>query len=255
MKALFSKAGSKTNVNGDVETREDGAFKVILGSLNSFNVHNELYAATGMEELLTVGGYHSFASKLKRKTIKGESRHPFREPGMTDTEFVNRNLIVDNTTASHHILEIMLEQTTEVEKPGTNVILIWAWIKPTDNDLGRSLKADLLDKSVNVCFSIRCFSVLRVIDGIPTRIITSIMTWDWVDNPGMPRSAKLGISASAASLTKEDSRHEIEMTEDLIESLKDLNASQGTTTENSGITFMLEEVERLVKKDSFIQRW
>lgn len=254
MKTLFSKSSSKTTVNGNVERREDGCFKVILGSLDTYNVHDEFYLAEGVEELLSTGGYHSFASKLKRKSVKGESRHPFREVGMTDTEFVNRNMIVDNTTASHQILEVMLEKTNEVEKPGTCVILIWGWIKPTENDLGRALKADLLDSEINVCFSIRCFSRIKVINGVISRLITNIITWDWVDNPGKPRSGKLGISAGAHTLTKEDARHDIMITPALIDGLKDLNDGP-VTLENSGIGYIINSIERTLKPSGFIREW
>ncbi len=255
MQVLFSNSLDKIG-NNKVEKREDGASKVILGALNAFNVHNELYLIDGVKNILSNGGYHSLSSKLTRGLLKGEANHPFKLPGMTDSEFVNRNLIVDNTLASHHILEVLLEETDEVEANGAKVVLIWGWIKPTDNEHGRALKASLEDESVNVAFSIRCFSVLRNINGVACRYITNIVTWDWVDNPGIARAVKPATSKS--SLTTENAsigtEKDIVITKDMIEELKDKNSD--VTTENGGTMTILNTLEKRISGDApLYKRW
>lgn len=251
MQVLFSNSLQKLG-NNKVETREDGAYKVILGALNAYNIHSEFYLVDGVKNLLENGGYHSMASKLKRGLLKGECRHPFKEPGMTDTSFVNRNLIVDNGSASHHILEVLLEETDEVEANNAKVVLIWAWIKPTDNDHGRALRADLDDESVNVAFSVRCFSVLRNINGIMSRFITNIITWDWVDNPGIARAVKPATSKS--SLTTESAIHDVSVTANMLDELKDMN--NVITTENSGTLSIISFLEKKLSGDNPVyKRW
>jgi len=251
MQVLFSNSLNKIG-NNKVETREDGAYKVILGALNAFNVHNEFYLVDGVKNLLQSGGYHSLASKLQRGLLKGECRHPFKEPGMSDSSFVNRNLIVDNGSASHHILEVLLEETNQVESNGSKVVLIWGWIKPTDNEHGRALKADLEDENVNVAFSIRCFSVLRNINGLACRYITNIVTWDWVDNPGIARAVKPATSKS--SLTTENAVHDVVITSDMIDELKDQQSS--VTTENSDTMSLLNSLGKKVSKEApLYKRW
>lgn len=255
MQVLFSNSLNKIG-NNKVEKREDGAYKIILGALNAFNVHSEFYLTDGVKNLLSSGGYHSLASKLKRGLLKGEANHPFKLPGMTDSEFVNRNLIVDNALASHHILEVLLEETNEVEANNAKVVLIWGWIKPTDNEHGRALRASLEDEDVNVAFSIRCFSVLRNINGLASRYITNIVTWDWVDNPGIARAVKPATSKS--SLTTENAslgnEKDIVITKDMIDELKDKNSS--VTTENSDAVSLLNTLEKRVSGDKpLYKRW
>jgi len=244
MQVLFSNSAYKM-ANKNNEKREDGAYKVILGALNASNIHGQFYVASGVKELLTTGGYHSIASKISRGLLKGEGRHPFKLPGMSDSDFVNRNLIVDNVTASHHIFEVLLEETNEVEANGVKVILIWGWVKPTDNDLGRALKADLDDINVNVAFSIRCFSILKNANGIPTRYITNIVTWDWVDNPGIARAVKPGTNAPV--LTAENAMCDIAITIELLEELKDMNIA--VTTENGDNLALISSLVRRVSDE------
>lgn len=64
---------------------------------------------------------------------------------------------------------------TNRKELGNNVVELWAWILPTENDLGRALKADLDNPDVNVAFSIRCFSKLVTYNGHPARVITKII--------------------------------------------------------------------------------
>lgn len=237
MKVLFSSLLYK-NGNGKVPKRGEDEFLVTLGAFNCYSSEGMFYTEEGLRDLMTEdSGYTSFASKLKRGEIKGETQHPIRQSGQTDAQFISRNLIVDNALYSHQILELFFEETSKSELPGTKVVLIKAWIKTSGNQHGAALKKDLEDSKSNVCFSIRCFSIVRNVNGVNHRFVTKIMTWDWVDTPGISYAMK---DATAKSmLTRENA--DVEITGHLLDEIECENC-QSITTESDSLRSLVNEL-------------
>lgn len=252
-KMLFSGASFKAS-NNKVPKRDDGAFYVTLGAFNAFSTEGLFYNEHGLRELLTEkNDYNSIGSKIDRRCAKGEANHPMKRPGETIPEFIDRNLVIDMTNASHNILELGFEELEESELPGTKVVLIKAWVLPTDNEVGRSLKADLENENVNVCFSIRCFSRVVEINGVKHRIITKVMTWDWIDNPGISYATKAATSKAVSKLTIESSSNEIVITDAILDELECINC-QALTTESSEKLSIVNHL-RKQNQDSWLKNW
>ncbi len=252
-KMLFSGATFKSG-NNVVPKREDGAYYVTLGAFNAFSTEGLFYNEYGLRELLTEkNDYNSIASKIDRRCARGEANHPIKQPGQTVPEFIDRNLIVDMSNASHSIQELGFEELEESELPGTKVVLIKAWVIPTDTEVGRALKADLENENVNVAFSIRCFSKKVNINGVVHRIITKVMTWDWVDNPGISYATKSSTSKAVSKLTVENSSTEIPITDAILDEIECINC-QGITTESSEKLSIVKDL-RLQNSSEWMRNW
>lgn len=193
-KLLFQnkRLGNK-GYNLKVPRNDQGHFKVVLGAVNTFNNQNELYIDKNLKELLEEDGYLSVANRIKSGLMGGEAMHPRREPGMTDAQFMHRNLQIDNVRRAYTIHSLETEQT-KVRENGVdkNVTLIWGWIECEAGDLGDKLKARLLNEAINVVFSIRCFA-RETVRGNNIWYITKLITFDWVDIPGVKYAGKDGI--------------------------------------------------------------
>jgi hypothetical protein len=69
------------------------------------------------------------------------------------------------------------------------VIAIIAWVKPSGPN-GPALEASLDNPNENVCFSIRSFTDDYRERGITRRVLKTIVTWDYVNEPGIAVAEK-----------------------------------------------------------------
>jgi len=199
---------SERSVNkGKLEKDENGYRKVLLGALNVFNSKGELYSAE-QEVLDLFRADSTLMRRMKKKYLKGEAGHPKREPGMSANEFVNRNLAIYETHVSHHIKDVMLVEKEQPGQGGKKIVEVWGWVKPS-GIFGDALEKAFENPDENVAFSIRCFSKKRLINGIWVRRIVQIITWDWVNEPG------IGIANKFDSISNEDHGVDVEYVFDL----------------------------------------
>lgn len=233
-------------------------YEVVLGALNSYNNNGTPYLEIPLKTLLKEDGYHSAGYKIKQGKLKGEADHPIREAGQSDAEYIDRNLMVSNARASHHILKIWYETIDDEEIPGRKVVLIKGIIKPTDNEHGRALKRDLDDPEVNVCFSIRCFSREVTLNGTIGRSITRLLTFDWVDNNGLTYASKPRTSTSynktMSSLSKENA---VRVTPELLEELEYINNSGAVTKESTETLGLIQSLKSSVTEtaSNYLSDW
>lgn len=208
--------------NTNVKVDENGYYFVTLGAFNVFNGAGDFYLDEGAKDLIE-NKSHLLARRLANGYLKGEAGHPQWAPGMTKAQFYARNLKIDLANSSHHIKDITLRETGE--KSGVNgtgkVVVVEAWVKPTDNDLGRQLKADLDDPEINVAFSIRSFTKDQKISGINFKKLLNIITWDWVLEPGIKRANKWDTVATTVS-----AESMVEFTMDVDELKAEINTNQ-----------------------------
>lgn len=248
---LFTNKMVGRNIN--VEKNDKGWYRVKIGEVNAFNNKGEYYLDTGLRELLTEkNSYLSVANRLESGLLEGEVTHPIRE-GHSDSDWLSRNLIIDGARATHKFMQIDYIVTNRKEL-GNNVVELWAWILPTENDLGRALKADLDNPDVNVAFSIRCFSKLVTYNGHPARVITKIICWDKIDIPGIKNAVKGG---SVEAITKEaglkDYLVDIGTLDNLVVKLSNKALM---TTENAGMLDTIKSLRNdLVPCDNLFFKW
>lgn len=230
--------------NITVEKNSKGWYKVLLGQLNAFNSNNEFYVLDGFKELLSEeNSYLSVKNRLESGLLKGECTHPLRE-GHSDQDWLTRNLVIHEGFASHQFMDFELETTNE-KNMGEMVVNVWGWILPTENEHGRSLKADLDNPDVNVAFSIRCFSKIFNYKGVIARRITKIITYDRIDIPGLKNAVKGG---DIDTITREAGLKEYIISNHTIDNMI---SNQGFfNTENAGLKNDLMDIKKSMSDDN-----
>lgn len=166
------------NVNKTLEKDDNGYYKVCLGGLNTYNSAGAYYVADGVKELVSNPSSLVYR-RLKSGYLNGEMGHPSFVPGMTKTDYILRNMKIDQSNISHHIKEIEF-----IPDSKGNMIRIMGWVKPSGPH-GELLKQALDNPDQNVAFSIRSFTDDTMQAGRVTKKIKEIITWDWVVEPGI----------------------------------------------------------------------
>jgi len=192
MSDVTSVTVSKSTVgNKKLEPDSDGYYTVIFGAYNVLSTKGEVHLADGIEEVLT-----DKTNILNRRLIPGrlraEAEHPKYIPGMTDEQYILRNLEIDATRVAGHIKEVKVIKTSKssgILGVG-NVVLVQGKIKPS-GIYGKGLKDSLDNPDEDTCFSVRSFTDDIIVNGRTTKKCKQIVTWDWVNEPGISYASKL----------------------------------------------------------------
>lgn len=188
-KIVISTVKSKQD-NRKLKKDDKGYYYVTLGALNAFNSAGEFYDIEGVNDLLT-NASSALNRRMKSGALKGEVGHPEYTPGTPKASFYSRNMKILLSNTSHHIRDIELITTSKdsgMSGKGKHT-LIKAWVKPS-GPFGDALKNALENTEENVAFSIRCFTMNVKVNGVMVKKITQIITWDWVNEPGMSDATK-----------------------------------------------------------------
>lgn len=184
---------SPTIKNGQLEKDDKGYYLVNLGGFNIFNRHNEFYRVNDIDKLLKDerGGANLFLIRMKEGYLTGEAGHPVYKAGMSPADWFSRNVRLDVTNVSHHIRDVFVERLNEAPIiPGSGpAYRIKGWVKPSGKH-GAALQSVLDNPDMNVAFSIRCLTKDTTVNGYKVRDVKEIITWDWVDVPGISKANK-----------------------------------------------------------------
>lgn len=176
-----------TNKSGVLRPTEDGYYTVVLGALNVFNSGGAYYALEPAKALFDESS--AFMRRIKDGALRGECGHPRRAANMQPRDFFTRVLDVYEPNISHHIRRVWLEESGMRDDRGLVVVTIMGEVKPC-GPMGPALKEALDNPSENVCFSIRSFTDDRQVGGIIQKALKTIVTWDWVNEPGISVAKK-----------------------------------------------------------------
>lgn len=173
--------------NGYLEKDNNGYYKVNLGGFNIFNLHNEFYRVADLNKILN-NPSTVFYKRLHGGYLNGEAEHPKMVPGMNQSQYYLRNLRIALENTSHHIrpeIEVVpLNTPCNVPGAGKPVRLL-GWIKPSGKH-GQALQSFLDNPHQNTAFSIRAITTPpATIGGYIVKDVVEIITWDWVDIPGI----------------------------------------------------------------------
>jgi len=176
-----------TNKVGNLKMDANGYRLITLGALNVFNSAGQFYEYEGAKELFTSSS--SLMRRIGRGVLKAECGHPKKEVGMSDDAFARRCLSIYESETCAHIKEVYLDFDNVKDEKGQPVIAIMGWVKAS------GVKGDFLERSLanpdeNVCFSIRAFTDDYRDKGIVKRILREIVTWDYVNEPGIAFAEK-----------------------------------------------------------------
>jgi len=181
---------SNKNKKGKIVPDENGYYTVILGGLNTYNSVGEYYTAEGALQLFENSSH--LMRRIKNGSLFAELGHPKKIPGMSMEEFYNRILEIDETNICAHISEITLDMSFGKKNPeigNPDLIAIIGKVKPVGPHAS-TLQASLENSKQNTAFSIRGLTENKYKNGRVERILTNIITWDHVIEPGISIACK-----------------------------------------------------------------
>jgi hypothetical protein len=178
-----------TNKAGVLKPDKDGYYNgIVLGAFNVFNNGGAYYVFSER-----VKAMFEKSSQLMRRLADGALRseygHPRLLPGMKPSEFLTRVLDIYEPNVCCHIRSVSLDFNQITDKNGQTVVAVLGSIKPM-GPMGASLKASLDNPNENVCFSVRSLTDDRAFGGTIQKDIKLIVTWDYVNEPGIQVAKK-----------------------------------------------------------------
>lgn len=191
-----------TNKVGILRPDADGYYTVVVGALNFYNSAGAYYPLAPAKALFDESS--SFQRRVKNGCLKGETGHPRMVPGMSVRDFMTRVMDIYEPNVCCHFRKIYLDYDRVKDDRGRPVVAIVAEVKPT-GPMGPALKAAFENPSENVCFSIRSITNDSMVGGTLNKAIKTIVTFDWVTEPGI----------SVATRWKSPSLESLNLDEDL----------------------------------------
>ncbi len=170
------------NKVGNLKKDDNGYFTVVIGALGMYNSAGHFYEVEKARELFESSS--SLMRRVSRGSLRGEYGHPRLEPGMTENDFANRIMSIWESNTCCQFKEIWLDFESVKDENGKPVIAIMAKVIPSGPH-GPVLEKQLNNKDENVCFSIRAFTDDYTEAGIRHRILKTVVTFDYVNEPGM----------------------------------------------------------------------
>lgn len=208
-----------SNKTGALTPDGDGYYTLVLGALDSFNSAGAFYPLEPAKKIFE--GSSSLMRRIQAGNCKGECGHPKPLPGQSTREFLQRVISIEETNVCCHFRDVHLETDHSKNPSGKPVVLVIGSVKPT-GPKGPALKEALENRHENVCFSIRSLTndyTRR--DGILQKELKTVVTWDWVTEPGIeyaqrwnsPALESLGevefVAEHLSKIEEESARHEV----------------------------------------------
>lgn len=176
-----------TNKVGKLKQLDNGYRRLILGALNMFNSAGQFYTYDEAKSIFEESG--ALQRRIGRGALRGEYGHP-RQEGMKDAVFARRvmDILEQNVCCHHRKLELVFDEMHD--ERGNPVVAIYGETAPS-GPFGHVLEKQLENPDENVCFSIRAFTRDYTTPlGIRNRALKSVVTFDYVNEPGMSIATK-----------------------------------------------------------------
>lgn len=212
-----------TGKKGIIKPDSNGYREQCLSALDYPNSVGQIYRASSARRILEESG--SFSRKIKAGNLLGENGHPRFLPGMTKRQYEDRVFDVLESNVSHHTSDVWIDDTGACkDASGKPFIAVMGLVKPSHSQ-GPYLEEAYNNPKQNVSFSVRSvtdnFLTSR---GTIEKEFTSIICWDWVNEPGLAPASKFGSLALEDRLMSlrslEDMLHDAETNKVSMESAK-----------------------------------
>jgi len=182
---IFTSSVGSSIKSNDNKPDEDGYYTQNFGTIGVANTSGIVYEITGEVRDLFADD-SPLLKRLGSGYLRSEQGHPKKLPGMTNVDYINRILKIEEKSICGHIKEIQIMEN--LQGPGTFTIV--GKIRPA-GPYASSLKDDLENPNSNTAFSIRSLVDQRIENGVIIRTLRTIVTWDFVDSPGISTANKL----------------------------------------------------------------
>lgn len=180
-----------TNKAGVLKPDADGRYDMVLGALEYPNSVGDIYTLKSAQEFFKEGS--SLLRRIASGQLRAEYGHPKRLPGMSERDFLERILTIEETMVCCHISDVYIDMGS-VKDPvtGKAIITFRGKVKPS-GPYGQVLKEMLDDPKQNVAFSIRSLTFNRQVGFRQHKDFTQIVTWDYVNEPGLAPANKYSV--------------------------------------------------------------
>jgi Peptidase S80 family len=195
------------NKAGVLKRDANGYYEIVVGALNVFNSAGQLYVFEQAKALFAESS--QLMRRVQRGALRGEYGHPKLAAGQTKESFANRVLSIYEENVCCHHKDITLDFDRVKDDNGRPIITIISKVLPAGPH-GAVLQKSLDNPDENVCFSIRAFTDDFRDGGIIKRVLKTIVTWDYVNEPGISAAEKFRSPALEAMSDESFSRGELE---------------------------------------------
>lgn len=161
----------------------DGYYTQVVGGMSIFNSAGHFYEAN-QAALALFQNSSAFMRRVKRGALRAEVDHPEWKKGMSEDEYAARMLTIDPRNTCAQFSEIFLDFNNFKNPDGSPVVAIMGKFIPSGVH-GDMLRRQLENGKENVCFSIRAFTNDKFIRGVRSRTLCEIVTFDYVNEPGI----------------------------------------------------------------------
>lgn len=222
---------------GSIRPDANGYREVVLGAFNCNNSGGAFYPLEPVKNLLLSNS--TLMRRLKDRALRSEYGHP-RRNNMSPVEFLTRVLDIHEQSTCNHILKLELDEQRIVDKEtNQKVAAIIGWIAPS-GPYGDALERQFDNPEENVCYSIRSITNDATnAQGQLVKSIKEIVTWDYVNEPGIVY-AKKSYSPALESIMSEPSNDSIDYTmfsEETIVAAREYSKTMGIGTESMDSMF------------------
>ncbi len=237
----YQAAVLRAGKQGIIKPDAAGYYTQCIGGLNIENAGGYVYAAERARHLFEESS--SLQRRIKDRALRGEVGHPRRTADYAnDQAWLHRLNDIHEPNICVYWAEIGLDENYGRNNPHLNrpdMVGIMARYRPGGAS-GHVLEKDLADPLANVSFSIRSFSVLRKAMMRNIYDLQTIVTWDYVNEPGIKQAQKM-LSATLESRHEEDMA--MSVIRRVIERSKEMeNTPQVATMESRNNLLELEKV-------------
>jgi hypothetical protein len=178
-----------TGVNkvGNLKQDDNGYYSMVVGALNVFNSAGQYYVYEKSREMFEESS--QLMRRVARGALRGEYGHPKPQIGQSDEQFARRVMTIDEDKICCHHKELVLDFERIKDEQGRPIIAIISKVYPS-GPLGHVLDRQLKNKDENVCFSIRSFTRDFMDRGVTKRVLQTVVTFDYVNEPGIAAANK-----------------------------------------------------------------
>lgn len=176
-----------TNKSGILKADAAGYYTMCIGAFDFPNSRGDIYVSEYAKRLFE--NSHLVMRRGENGYLRGEYGHPKKDVGMSMKEYIARNHEIDERLVSHYFKDVWIDDKNITDANGNTIVAVMALVRPT-GPYGDVL-AKQIESDENVAFSIRCFceDVLNR-SGTYDRRIRNIITWDYVNEPGLAPANK-----------------------------------------------------------------
>lgn len=175
------------NKLGRLKNDGQGGYVMPVGGLNVFNSAGQYYTFEAAKKLFDESS--QFMRRVDRAVVRAEVGHPVKEPGMTENDYIRRVLTIRESNVCAFHKEIWLDFNSIKDKNGKPVIAIMSRVFPSGPHAAM-LERAFENPGENVCFSIRAFTRDYMQGGVMYRDLDTIVTFDYVNEPGIDFAEK-----------------------------------------------------------------